>query len=783
MPRRRPPREGPVVNNFFLFAAAIFFLPWLVEAQQQQRPAVQQRHESPHEGLDLEASHTLEVTKIPHQVETPLTHNRRKNTLSVTNQPAKNDASAIATLAPAPSAVAAPFSRLPGTSGLSSPHTARSLEDWEVEDFVLLATVDGKLHARDRKTGKEKWSLEYHKPMVEINQNRSNPTPIDDDYDPVSIDDYLWIVEPSRDGALYIYKPGGPNPGLVNTNLTMKYLVEEMSGYVSQDPPITYIGGKNTNIITVDANSGKILSFFGQEGAFLNEEKCVASNGPVDSKEECPKTSTLTVGRTEYWVKIAGNDGHHIATLTFSEWTPNNFDTDLLRQYHATLDGKYIYTSHDGGVFGFDHNRDSPDEPGRLFTHKFTSPVVRVFDVAKPWNGGREADLVILPQPSPPHREDVVTASHRAGSIFLNHTESGSWYALSGKTYPLAVQGIRPAQCSQHGWLQHRPQWDLMNGQQLHEALVGLHSIDNGRWEPLLSISGPMDDNQTVDPISNNTPALVEEQGFFPPVRQWPSLAAKYGRDTVQNPLLIVMLVVMIWSYQKQIKSWVHHTGEKFMKPYTVEAEDKTLAAADDAPTVEKDELKISSVDGADEAPEKGEKHEAVPNPVAPRSDSPDEESPPPPGKEKKKAHRGRRGGVKHKKGRAGSTDGGSQDGSTPKTQTTIDDAVKDAQNMGPQPKLEPDIITVTSDPQEVSGPIIKIASLEVNTEKLIGTGSNGTMVFEGKFDGREVAVKRMLIQFFDIASQETKLLRESDDHPNGKLRVPSSTETLLNAE
>jgi serine/threonine-protein kinase/endoribonuclease IRE1 len=44
-------------------------------------------------------------------------------------------------------------------------------------------------------------------------------------------------------------------------------------------------------------------------------------------------------------------------------------------------------------------------------------------------------------------------------------------------------------------------------------------------------------------------------------------------------------------------------------------------------------------------------------------------------------------------------------------------------------------------------------------------------MVFEGNFDGRDVAVKRMLMQFYDIASQETKLLRESDDHPNGRLR------------
>ena len=96
---------------------------------------------------------------------------------------------------------------------------------------------------------------------------------------------------------------------------------------------------------------------------------------------------------------------------------------------------------------------------------------------------------------------------------------------------------------------------------------------------------------------------------------------------------------------------------------------------------------------------------------------------------------------------------------------------------MGPQTKLEPDIITIPNDPQEVSGPIIRIASLEVNTDKLIGTGSNGTMVFQGKFDGREVAVKRMLIQFFDIASQETKLLRESDDHPNGMFSEPFSFE------
>jgi serine/threonine-protein kinase/endoribonuclease IRE1 len=768
------------VNNFIRFAAAILFLPWFVEAQQQQRPAVPHRHESPHEGLDLEASHTLDVTKIPHSVETPLTHNRRKNTLSVSNLPPKNDASAIATLAPANSAVVAPSSRQSGASGLSSPHIARSLEDWKVEDFVLLATVDGKLHARDRKTGKERWQLEYMKPMVETKYHRKNRLSIDKDYDPISIDDYLWIVEPSRDGSLFIYRPGGSKPGLVNTGLTMKRLVEEMSPYAGQDPPVTYVGSKKTNMITVDANNGKVLSFFGTEGTLVNDDKCVASDGRTDNKEECPKTSTLTIGRTEYTITITGEDGHHITTLTFSEWSPNNFDNDLQRQYHKTLDNKYIYTSHDGGVIGLDHDRNNADEPGRLFKHKFTSPVVRVFDVAKPWNGQGDSKLVILPQPNPPAQEDEVSASHRASSIFLNHTEDGSWYAMSGKTYPLAIRGIRQAQCNQQGWLQHRPQWDLMNDRQLSEALVGLHSIEHSRPERLLSISAPnLEDNQTTDPVFDTTPALIGDQDFLQYLQQIPRMAAKSVRDFFQNPLLLVFLAGLLWTYNKQVKVLCHRAGQDILNLVIKTPKSGALLETDRLPAIPKAGLvEISGVGGTNESATekvaKVEEIEVVQTPattgdglVPSKPDTSGEEKLAP-APEKKKAHRGRRGGVKHKKGRAASTDGGSQDGNPPKPLLTIDDAVKDAQNMGPQTKLEPDIRTIPSDPQEVSGPIIRIASLEVNTDRLIGTGSNGTMVFEGKFDGREVAVKRMLIQFFDIASQETKLLRESDDHPNG---------------
>lgn len=55
---------------------------------------------------------------------------------------------------------------------------------------------------------------------------------------------------------------------------------------------------------------------------------------------------------------------------------------------------------------------------------------------------------------------------------------------------------------------------------------------------------------------------------------------------------------------------------------------------------------------------------------------------------------------------------------------------------------------------------------LEIS-DKVLGYGSHGTVVYKGIFDGRDVAVKRLLLDFYDVALKEVKLLQESDDHPN----------------
>ncbi|KAJ9074627.1 bifunctional endoribonuclease/protein kinase ire1 [Entomophthora muscae] len=49
---------------------------------------------------------------------------------------------------------------------------------------------------------------------------------------------------------------------------------------------------------------------------------------------------------------------------------------------------------------------------------------------------------------------------------------------------------------------------------------------------------------------------------------------------------------------------------------------------------------------------------------------------------------------------------------------------------------------------------------------EILGYGSHGTIVYRGRFQKREVAVKRMLLDLVNIAEHEVQTLEDSDDHP-----------------
>ncbi|KAF7698222.1 serine/threonine-protein kinase/endoribonuclease IRE1-like [Silurus meridionalis] len=62
---------------------------------------------------------------------------------------------------------------------------------------------------------------------------------------------------------------------------------------------------------------------------------------------------------------------------------------------------------------------------------------------------------------------------------------------------------------------------------------------------------------------------------------------------------------------------------------------------------------------------------------------------------------------------------------------------------------------------------IVRVGNITFNPRSVLGHGAEGTIVYRGHFDNRQVAVKRILPECFSFADREVQLLRESDEHPN----------------
>ncbi|XP_003795893.1 serine/threonine-protein kinase/endoribonuclease IRE2 [Otolemur garnettii] len=63
--------------------------------------------------------------------------------------------------------------------------------------------------------------------------------------------------------------------------------------------------------------------------------------------------------------------------------------------------------------------------------------------------------------------------------------------------------------------------------------------------------------------------------------------------------------------------------------------------------------------------------------------------------------------------------------------------------------------------------PLTVVGKISFNPKDVLGRGASGTFVFRGQFEGRAVAVKRLLRECFGLVRREVQLLQESDRHPN----------------
>ncbi|KAF9580796.1 bifunctional endoribonuclease/protein kinase ire1, partial [Lunasporangiospora selenospora] len=125
------------------------------------------------------------------------------------------------------------------------------------------------------------------------------------------------------------------------------------------------------------------------------------------------------------------------------------------------------------------------------------------------------------------------------------------------------------------------------------------------------------------------------------------------------------------------------------------------------------------------------------------------------------KSEQGQKDGTSSSSTAGGTTKSSQEDGPSPSTSKTDTSEKEDSSWVEVTPTstlAKPSSATV------VNAPLLKSITL---TDTVLGYGSHGTLVYKGHYDGRPVAVKRLLLDFYDVAFHEVRLLQESDDHPN----------------
>lgn len=651
-------------------------------------------------------------------------------------------------------------------SGLTSLHSARLLQDWEVENLILLATIDGTIHARDRKTGIERWSLGIpNSPMIETIHHKLNRSHLES---PQYEDDYMFIVEPSKDGNLFLQHKD-PRIGLQRLGVTVKSLASD-EPTIMEDPPLVTISSQRTTAYIVDAATGHIIQEFDTLAPFSNNDQsrsCRRLSGFELDDPACEPLGELNLGRIEYTVQISHKYTRQLlCTIRFAEWLPNKADSDLQDQYIAPLDSYHIQSLYNGRIIGFNTDSIQP----RAFKLDLDTPVARVFDVVRPIDHTEQTPkLVLLTRPS----DSALTSSpeiwrnemQRADRVFVNKTETGVWYAMSELSYPGVTSGAAPA--SSHWNYEILPldfDGDL-------DEIVGVHVLSQSQAgnSLRLTISPPpvMDLGEEVEK------AMASLESKLPPA----------FLPTLSHPLLsvfnIIVVSIFLFVFGIQMKQPMMLKMQRLLKRAGVEIfVDQTPASTSPQTSQPRDEQDPPIADVSEDkdvaevvteaveqittparsraqssvltiaTPTQGGAKVLDPNEESSEGESDDEK-----GKQestsgepaenglqprKRTAKRGKRGGKKNKKGKK-----------------TMDPEIMDDEILTPEVPIK-------------DGPL-QVGRLRIDTkeESCLGRGSNGTAVFPGTLDGREVAVKRLIRSSNSLAAKEIKHLLSSDENPH----------------
>ncbi|ODV86978.1 hypothetical protein CANARDRAFT_196247 [[Candida] arabinofermentans NRRL YB-2248] len=651
---------------------------------------------------------------------------------------------------------------------------SRSLDTFEVTNLLLSSDIEGNLHALNRNTGELVWTLLGNDPLVSIVSDEEESRGISTTE--TMSTQMVWMIEPFADGSIYYFTE---QDGLQKLPTSIKQLVQKSPFSVGDD--FMYTGIKRSGIVKIDARTGELIESFGLPNSLL-DEGTTASSYPIEDESSGSDVPTILLGKTTYELSIHSKNGTSW-NITYSSWGPNNLHAKLVEQNFESIDNLYIQPFHDNSLLALDAETKSVK-----WVSSLPFVTVNVFDVFLDRDDyeDHQSQFIVIPHPlnSRPALPNSFSSSSDSKSTFIDRTNEGSWFAMSEYNYPSLVKSAPLAKyITQKRWrssqVLQNPELLAMSISGVHDGSlklqldeqrekerlsggVGKNSINSGRlglpeadsseqhylidsqYPPYGDIGDPTStskvapltklifrafENVLVTILGIAIVAIMSRLGLVPPLTQILSRFGLFKRTQSAVELVDLLLKDDVVELEK---SFDLIKKERFGGDYQKRNKEGqtgngfSSSVADDQKLIEEDLLMNSQ-------------------------------------QQPKKRKRGSRGGKKNKK-KDSTVITNADENNVDMTYTTTTTTTNN--NHEPVVMTLSQIQTAPSQPQIITSTTVANNSLSISND-VLGYGSHGTVVFKGSFEKRPVAVKRMLIDFYDVASHEINLLQESDDHPN----------------
>ncbi|KZV63390.1 kinase-like protein [Peniophora sp. CONT] len=662
-----------------------------------------------------------------------------------------------------------------------APPAPTSDDPLELLNVVLLASVDGRLHAVDRKRGKLLWSMDlpeagasvpsYLRPLVTTEHIASSSE--------------TYMIEP-QSGDIYV--AADADDSLTRLPFSMPQLVDMSPFSFGETDARVFVGRKKTSLLLIELSTGRVKAALDSECPWESE----GEDGPVDldelERDDYPVD--IYIGRADYQVSILHQKKATrgpVQKLSFSAYGPNNQDQDRQLRYRHSQDNLYVEPLPNGDVLALHVDSDDTQRTAPLWYLHFDSPIVAVFDVVRTPN--RSPFALLQPRPrveSMFSLEDLSVHARRADTerayIGLTHD---SLYALSPDRYPLvlfthdyrpAARALPPAACIDDP---RDPRCATGIRPLRQDSRSRLARLLDGAPAATLLPSPPINDSNDMPPheaLPNlpMNPAANGSRTIF----GWP-IPIPIPTPTLDAPgwtgsgVLALLACAMfglgtLWASRRRPlapvppfvtpQAPVAVPSAITQAPATEMHEDSSPASSSPATPENMPLALVTDKRPSTPAPATPSASSATlvpPTPATPSTPSAaegedDEDDEPAPGKRK---------GTRRKRGKR--KRGGAKDAFAALEQEEGTGTEQEGEN-------EPTPLAVTPmGTLSLPTPVPAAAPSLTVSDTVLGFGSHGTVVYQGSLQGRAVAVKRLLNDFTTLALREVSLLQDADDHPN----------------